>query len=455
MKRVPICLLALLIFTLNLQAQIPTIKISSIKVSDKNVFISKSEKLIIMDDDNLYLEFRANETDEKYNYQITLNNQPINNYNNSVEIKNLRAGNYVLSINGQSSLGTDILPASLSFVVKKAKESSLNSSNFNSLGIALLVIVLIQLVIIIILFSKKKKSLSVENKNEPDEIRTAYNTLKDGYKKLENKNRQLSFKVEDLKKNIQLLEDANYTLITQKEKLSLQKLKLEELQEQKDKVFAIAVHDIKNPASAIKGLLELLTSYDLNATEQQEIMESLITSSENILKLTQSIALTIAQEEPNNLIKKEKGSLKEIIDSVVAVNSAGASKKGIKLLNKSSSSIPNIKMDTHKIEEAIDNLVNNAVKYSPLNTEVVIKSYFSTTEVSVEVTDDGVGLSKEDQEKAFKKGVTLTPKPTGGETSSGLGLWIVKTIIEGHGGKVWIKSKLGVGSNFGFSIPIK
>jgi len=109
--------------------------------------------------------------------------------------------------------------------------------------------------------------------------------------------------IEDLEKHITNLENTNLNLLEQKERLALSKRQLELLQNQKEDLFAIAIHDIKNPAAAIKGYVELLNSYDLNANEQQEIMSSLMESSEDIVKLSQAMCMIIAESKPETDIQ--------------------------------------------------------------------------------------------------------------------------------------------------------
>jgi signal transduction histidine kinase len=233
---------------------------------------------------------------------------------------------------------------------------------------------------------------------------------------------------------------------------------LELLHAQKEEMFAMAVHDIKNPASAIRGYIELLNSFDLNAQEQQEIMTSLVASSEDIVKLSQDMCKIIAKAMPEPKLKFSKASLKNIVDDVYNQNGSYAKAKKVKLINHGSNDLPEVNIDPDKIEEALDNLVNNAIKYAPPETTVIVRSFVrddNNKSVVVAVEDNGVGLSEDDLERSFKKGAVLTPKPTGLEQSSGLGLWIVKRIIEEHSGKVSVVSKEGVGSTFSFELPLE
>jgi signal transduction histidine kinase len=185
-------------------------------------------------------------------------------------------------------------------------------------------------------------------------------------------------------------------------------------------------------------------------------MASLVASSEDIVKLSQDMCVIIAKAMPEPKLKLQSASLKELVDDVCNQNASYAKAKKVKFYNKNANELPEVKMDSEKIEEALDNLVNNAIKYAPPETIVEVRTYvkdLNKKTVVVEVKDNGVGLSEDDLKRSFQKGSVLSAKPTGLEQSSGLGLWIVKKIIEEHGGKVWVESKQGVGSTFAFELP--
>lgn len=270
---------------------------------------------------------------------------------------------------------------------------------------------------------------------------------------LRRKNGRLKDQVDEMRMNIAKLEEANSSLNTQKDRLEKSRQNLLELQKRKDELFAIAVHDIKNPAGALKGYVDLLKSYDLNAMEQQELLEFVSNASTRIVEIAQKISLVVAKEENFDSMAMGKSSLKKIIDRVYQENLAYAGKKKIKLVNNSSADIPEIVIDEFKIQEVLENLINNAIKFGPEETIVQIRSYFSEQTVTIEVVDNGVGMLPEDLNKVFKKGMILSAKPTGGESSSGLGLWIVKKIIEEHGGNINVQSKYGAGTKFAFTLP--
>ena len=113
-----------------------------------------------------------------------------------------------------------------------------------------------------------------------------------------------------------------------------------------------------------------------------------------------------------------------------------------------------VKADTTAVRQILDNLVSNALKYSPPHTTVQCAVVQEKDAVSLEIIDQGPGLSEEDQQKLFKKFTRLTPLPTAGESSNGLGLWIVRRMAEAMNGEVFCRSKLGAGSCFGLRLPV-
>jgi signal transduction histidine kinase len=104
--------------------------------------------------------------------------------------------------------------------------------------------------------------------------------------------------------------------------------------------------------------------------------------------------------------------------------------------------------------QVLDNLVSNAVKYSPAGTTIVISASQADGKVTVAVKDQGPGLSEEDQKKLFQKFTRLTARPTGGESSNGLGLSIVKRLAEAMNGNVGCHSVLGQGATFFVQLPV-
>ncbi len=238
-------------------------------------------------------------------------------------------------------------------------------------------------------------------------------------------------------------------------KLENSKSELEELQVQKDELFAVIIHDIKNPASLIKSLVELLTSYDLTAVEQQEIINDIAQTTSKIVSLSQEVTKILSLESTNIHLEFDTASLNDVIKDVYQRNQIAAKNKSINLFTELMEKLPDAEFDPQKIDEVVDNLVSNAIKFTPNGGIIRVKSGKELNNLVVEVSDNGLGLSEDDLKHTFKRGAKLSAQPTAGESSTGLGLWIVKKLIESHKGRVWVKSALGKGSTFAFSIPLK
>jgi signal transduction histidine kinase len=101
----------------------------------------------------------------------------------------------------------------------------------------------------------------------------------------------------------------------------------------------------------------------------------------------------------------------------------------------------------------VDNLLSNAIKFSLPGTTVTISVQTGPDFFSIDVTDQGIGMSKEDIQNAFQRGVRLSARPTADEPSSGLGLWIVKRLVEAHDGSVTVQSEVGIGTTFTVMLP--
>lgn len=446
------------------------IQLNTVLVNDHAVPESEWQNLSLNPTDKLTLTYSFdNPGDDVIYYKIFLNGikiEPeIRITSETISFSNLKPGQQIIRIQAYNSDGWESSAYVLKFDVKE--NSSANISNEKAqvldeqlpLVYILSGICLLLIVVVTYLLLNRPKEIPVLNEKRTSEttdkkIQDELNHVKLANLQLAEENTFLKEKVNELELNVKDLENANLNLLEQKEKFAESKRQLELLQSQKEELFAIAVHDIKNPASAIKSYIDLLNSYDLNATEQQEIMTSLVASSDDIVKLTQQICLVIAKDKPDITLKFTKTSIKKIIEKTFSQNLSYARTKKVKLINKASQNLPELKLNESKIEEVIDNLLNNAIKFAPPETQVEINSFVKENSIVVEVADNGVGLSQEDLTKIFQKGATLSPQPTGLEHSSGLGLWIAKKMVEEHNGRIWVTSHSGRGSVFSFSLPL-
>lgn len=238
-------------------------------------------------------------------------------------------------------------------------------------------------------------------------------------------------------------------------KYSTAERKLVELNELKNKFLGIAAHDLRNPITAIMSFSEIIMDEEVGpiTEEQKEFLGIIFNSSKFMLGLLNDL-LDVSLIESGKLdLNVEKGSLKLLIEERIRINNVIAEKKEIKI-SFSLEDIPKTFFDSNRLSQVMDNLISNAVKFSNPQTGIYISLTSEEKFAKITVRDEGPGISDEDQEKLFGEFQKLSARPTAGEKSTGLGLAIVKKIIEAHNGQISVKSKLGKGTRFIFTVPL-
>lgn len=231
--------------------------------------------------------------------------------------------------------------------------------------------------------------------------------------------------------------------------------KLSQLNREKSEFLHIAAHDLKNPLSVISGYADLMRQFDeLDRAEIEQYSGEILYSANRMLDIITNLLNVQAIEEGKMNLNIERCSFPLIIRQIVQDYSQACSRKQIELATAIESEDLLAAADFEASYRIIDNFVSNAVKYSPHGSRVLVSCRGEGDRVRIEVTDNGPGLSAADQEMLFNKFTRLTPQPTGGESSSGLGLWITSRIATAMDGTVYCLSELGKGSTFGLSLPL-
>ena len=253
--------------------------------------------------------------------------------------------------------------------------------------------------------------------------------------------------VETVENKLKLLDI--YTLYINQINLTMQAIeKLKLTLDSKKEILAIIAHDIKNPLMGIGGSAEMI----LEKANEPEIKNfaNIIISSSNRIK--NQIVELIESEKSKESIEKlniSKMDLFQIINSSIIYFQRIADKKGQKILFDYNPNVNyEIMIDKIKIMEVFENLLSNAIKYSSLKTNIQVFLDGNEKEVFFSIQDCGPGFNDDDKQKMYGKLQRLSALPTGGEESSGLGLYIVKKFVDMHDGKITLESELGKGSKF-------
>jgi signal transduction histidine kinase len=236
-----------------------------------------------------------------------------------------------------------------------------------------------------------------------------------------------------------------------------QKQKLEELNEIKNRFLGIAAHDLRNPLGVVLSYSEYLVDSleELTPIELKEVLNDIKTSSKEMLTLVNDL-LDISKIE-SGTIELEKAEIDFIpyITKVIEKNQILAKPKNILIELKVPDKSIFINLDQNKISQVLNNLINNAVKFSLPGKKVTLITEYNPENLVIEVIDEGPGIEENDIQKLFQEFYRGKNKPTAGEKSTSLGLAICKKLIEAHKGSIEIKSKVGVGSNFRITLPIE
>jgi two-component system phosphate regulon sensor histidine kinase PhoR len=227
---------------------------------------------------------------------------------------------------------------------------------------------------------------------------------------------------------------------------------IKKLERERKNILPMFAHDMKNPVIAVGFFLSrLLAGKEGSLTEPQ--MNNLRMIKEELTKVEELISdfLEFSRFEATEYRPLQSAfNIEDAINHQIEIARPGAKKNNIKIsFEYPDTLIPVISADGKMIERVISNLLDNAVKYSPHNTMVLVKLDDWNLEVQVQVIDEGVGISAEHLPYIFDAFYRVS-RDSGG---SGLGLSIAKAIIEAHGGKIWVKSTPGKGSTFSFTLP--
>lgn len=229
-----------------------------------------------------------------------------------------------------------------------------------------------------------------------------------------------------------------------------------ELEAMKVDFVSLAAHELRTPLTAIRGYLEL-TLKDAQIPLGEKHRKFLLQANDSSLQLVSLInnLLNVSKIERNALkVSMEKLDLAKMVSNSAQNGQFSAEKSKIALSYEGPESGAYVIGDSVAIREVVDNFIANALHYTPENGEVKASVEVTPSEIIVHVKDTGIGISDENQKKLFTKFYRVHSGLATGSGGSGLGLYISKSIVEVHNGRIWVESKEGVGSTFSFAIPV-
>jgi len=255
-----------------------------------------------------------------------------------------------------------------------------------------------------------------------------------------------------LKRQHKIITEQSVEIHKQNVAFARQNQQLSELNIEKQQIIGVVSHDLKGPFNRIFALIQLMNMSNDNLTDdQKEYLGKIHQIAVDGLNMVRNLLDSKKLEDHQLEMTLDTLSLEPFLISFVKNYRTVAEKKRIEILLHCPSDV-NVYVDRLFLSRILDNLLSNAIKFSKPDKTVVVSVEDKKEEVLLHIKDEGPGISEEDQKKLYQKFQRLTARPTAGESSTGLGLSIVKTLVLKMGGNVYCDSVLDQGSTFTVSL---
>jgi len=225
-----------------------------------------------------------------------------------------------------------------------------------------------------------------------------------------------------------------------------------ELDVAKTDFISTVSHELKTPLASSDFSLKLLEDERIDKSEKKELIQQLKNDNQRMLRILSEL-LNMSQVEAGKIqLDIQSVNPNQIVESSIKAVGANAKEKGLHLQNEIEAGLPNIKADPDKINWVLNNFLANAITYAPFESQITITVVKKNDQISFAVSDSGQGIEEKYLSRIFERYFQVPGRSD--KKGSGIGLAICKEFIEAMSGKIWVRSKIGEGSTFGFDIPV-
>ncbi len=302
------------------------------------------------------------------------------------------------------------------------------------------------------------RAAAVNIKDRLEELRAFFNhdAGDSAIEELQQQNRDFVRILSELEEKREELELLNRQLNQSNRELNEANAKLRELSELKEEFLALTTHDLRSPLTVISGVISFFTSGRLGelSPEQQNMVAMMERNTQSLIELVNDLLDASKLESGTMRLDVTSIDLRGLLDELREAMEPLAREKEILLQEKLAPELPPIEADRTKLRRILVNLLSNALKFTPKGGRVEVSAELEGERVRLTVADTGVGIAPEDVERLFDKYEQARSRATRGEKGTGLGLYITRQLVELHGSEIQVKSELGRGSVFSFTLPV-
>jgi signal transduction histidine kinase len=228
------------------------------------------------------------------------------------------------------------------------------------------------------------------------------------------------------------------------------------LRDNQSEFVSTVSHDLRSPLTYMHGYATMLPMVGELNDKQKGFAEKIISGIAQMTDLVDKI-LDASRLDPegNYELSRDTCDVAKIVTDIVSNHSQPAEKKGLKLSVALNTALPILNLDDLMLRRALNNLVDNAIKYTPENGAITVGANVQDNNLLLTVQDTGLGISEENQKHLFERFRRVRRREHQAVKGNGLGLFIVKSVAQKHGGDAWVESKEGEGSTFAIRIPLE
>jgi len=214
-------------------------------------------------------------------------------------------------------------------------------------------------------------------------------------------------------------------------------------------------HEFKTPLTAIQGFAETLLAGAIDDPQNRlHFLEIILEHSRRLARLTDDL-LKLSKMDADRLeLEIRRLSVSQFVESCIETTQRPAAEKDLRISVNLQQPLPDIAADRRRLSEVLQNLLDNAMQYTPAGGQIMVSASADNTEVTFTVSDTGIGIPQADQSRIFERFYRVDVARSREVGGTGLGLSIAKHLVEVHGGRIWVESEVGHGSQFHFTVPI-